>query len=99
MKIANGIADAEKLAQEICNTEEYHTAFAEKIAYVREFLSSFILSCRHSHPPVSTLPPRPSLPAVIATSRESGDIEITSDADTSRTDKRYLKKWTLTQRH
>ena len=81
MTIANGIADAEELAQEICDTEEYHTALAEKIAYVREFLSR-----RHSHPPVSTSPPRPSPPAVIATSRESGVIEITSDADTSRTE-------------
>ena len=27
-----GIADAEELAQEICDTEEYHTALAEKIA-------------------------------------------------------------------
>ena len=81
MTIANGIADAEELAQEICDTEEYHTALAEKIAYVREFLSR-----RHSHPPVSTSPSRPSPPAVIATSRESGVIEITSDADTSRTE-------------
>ena len=53
-KIANGIADAEELAKEICNTEEYHTALAEKIAYVREFVSH-----RHSHPSVSTSPPRP----------------------------------------
>ena len=48
---------------------------------VREFLSR-----RHSHPSVSTSPPRPPPPAVIATSRESGVIEITSDADTSRTE-------------
>ena len=90
LKIANGIADAEELTEEICDTEEYHTALAEKIAYVREFLS-----CRHSHPSVSTSPPRPPPPAVIATSRESGVIEITSDAE----QKRYLERWTLTQRH
>ena len=52
LKIANGITDAEELAQEICDTEDYHTALAEKIAYVREFLSR-----HHSHPPVFTSPP------------------------------------------
>lgn len=39
LKIANGITDAEELAQEMCDTEDYHTALTEKIAYVREFLS------------------------------------------------------------
>ena len=52
LKIANGIMDAEELAQEIWDTEDYYTALAEKVAYVREFLS-----CRHSHPPISMSPP------------------------------------------
>ena len=83
MKIANGIADAEELAQEIYDTEEYHTALAEKIAYVREFLSR-----RHSHPTVSTSPPRGPHPLLSSQRHVNlhGVTEITSVADTSRTE-------------
>ena len=55
LKIANGIADAEELTEEICDTEEYHTALAEKIAYVYvSFLAADIvthLSPRHRRGP------------------------------------------------
>ena len=57
LKIVNGITDAEELAQEICDTEDYHTALAENIAYT---YVSFLAAVIVTHPsPRRHLGPHP----------------------------------------
>ena len=58
LKIANRITDAEELAQEICDTEDYHTALAEKSPTYVSFLAAAIVT----HPsPRCHLGPHPLL--------------------------------------
>ena len=79
LKIANRIMEAEELEQEICDTQDQHSALAEKIAYVHEFLSC------PSHPIDSTEPSQ-SPPPSVTMPQVPGASEVTSEADTSITE-------------
>ena len=83
-KIIEALTDDGELEAEICDTEEYQTALAEKIAYVRDFLHESRATTPPPPPMTSGSTPRTS-PSTQALPSPIRPTENTSEADSSRT--------------
>ena len=87
-KIVNGITEEEELVQEICDTEEYQTILAEKIAFVHDFLQATVSPLSHLAPHsatnTSTLPTSLSTSSSLPNSVET--TENPSEVNTSGTE-------------